>query len=190
MIDINGIKVKNPFFIASGPIKYGRGYKIYENPISFMLYGLDYIKPELFGGAITKTLTLAPRRGHYRWYAPWQVLKKLDDGWANRFGWNNCGIDYFIRHEYPKVKNRLDNLIPSIGATKQPEEILEIIKKLNLIKVLAIELNISCPHVDITFRNDRKKLRELFIEAVKLSHYPLLVKIGPEDDAIIKAIIA
>lgn len=190
MINLNGIMVKNRFFIASGPAKYGRGYEIYENPFSFLLYRLHLIKPELFGGIVTKTLTLPPHRGNYRYYAPWRVLKKLDDGWANRFGWNNCGIDYFIRQAYPQTRKKLDNLVISIGAINESGEIFEMIKKINRIKVLAVELNISCPHVDIVFRNDRKKLQELFIGSVKLSRYPLIVKIGPEEDTIIKAIIA
>ena len=76
MIDLNGIKVKNRFFIASGPAKYGQGYKIYENPLSFLLYRFHRVKPELFGGVVTKTLTLLPRQGNYRWYAAGTSLKK------------------------------------------------------------------------------------------------------------------
>lgn len=189
MINLNGIEIKNPFFIASGPAKYGRGYEIYENPFSFFRYRFHQIKPELFGGVVTKTLTLFPRKGNYRCYAPWRVLKKLDDGWANRFGWNNCGIDYFIQYEYSSVK-KLDNLIISIGAINELDEIFKMIEKINRINILAVELNISCPHVDIAFRNDRKKLQELFIKSVKLSFHPLIVKIGPEDDATVKAILA
>ena len=190
MLNLNGIKVKNRFFIAAGPAKYGRGYKFSENPMSYLFYGLNLVKPELFGGVTTKTLTLLPHLGNYRRYVPRQVLKKLDDGWANRFGWNNCGIDYFVEHKYPKVKNKLSNLIISIGAVNQIEEIFQMIEKINRIKVLAVELNISCPHVKILFRDNRKKLEELFTKTVKLSLHPLIAKLGPEDDAVVKAIIA
>lgn len=190
MINLNGIKVKNRFFIAAGPAKYGRGYKFSENPMSSLLYGLNLVKPELFGGVTTKTLTLLPNLGNYRRYAPRQVLKKLNDGWANRFGWHNCGIDYFIQHEYLRARKKLDNLILSIGAINEVDEIFKMIEKINRIKILAVELNISCPHVKIIFRDNRKKLEELFTKAVKLSLHPLIVKLGPEDDAVIKAIMA
>ena len=65
-----------------------------------------------------------------------------------------------------------------------------MIARVNKIKVLAIELNISCPHVDIVFRHDRKKLQELFTGATQNSRHPIIVKLGPEDDAIIKAMMA
>lgn len=190
MIDLNGIKVKNPFFIASGPAKYGRGYEISENPLSFLLYKSRLIKPELFGGVVTKTLTLPPRQGNYRKHTPWRVLKKLDDGWANRLSWNNCGIVYFTEREYPKIIKKLDNLIISIGAVNDPEEIFEMIQITNCLDIVALELNISCPHVDILFRNDRKKLNWLFTRANELSDHPLIVKLGPGEDTVIKAIIA
>lgn len=179
MVDLNGIRVKNRFFIGSGPAKYGNGYNIYENPLNCILFKTGLIKPELFGGVVTKTITIDPRKGNYRWYKPWKVLRKLPDGYVNRFGWNNCGIKEFISRFYPAIK--LDNLIPSIGALKSPREFLIIIAMLNKINILAVELNISCPHVKIVFRNDFKKISQFFTQAVKLSSHPLIVKLGAMD---------
>lgn len=179
MVDLNGIRVKNRFFIGSGPAKYGNGYNIYENPLNCILFKMGLIKPEIFGGVVTKTITTEPRKGNYRWYKPWKVLRRIQDGYVNRFGWNNCGIKNFVNQVYPAVK--LDNLIPSIGALKSPREFLIMIAMLNKINVLAVELNISCPHVKIVFRNDLKKLSRFFTQAVNLSNHPLIVKLGAMD---------
>jgi dihydroorotate dehydrogenase (NAD+) catalytic subunit len=188
MIDLNGITVKNPFFIASGPAKYGQGYDWTENPINAFFFKSGLIKPEMFGGMVTKTFTIEPRKGNYSKLKPWQVLKPVRDGWLNRFGWNNCGIGLFINKIYPKVK--LNNLIPSIGALKTGREFLIIVDMLNKIDILAIEWNISCPHVDILFRHDLKKLANLFKEAVKRSRHHLIVKLGAIDNPVTKAKIA
>ena len=165
MINLNGINVKNPFFIGSGPAKYGRGYGIHENPISFFLYRSRTIKPELFGGVTSKTLTLPPHKGNYRWYAPWRVIKKLDDGWANKFGWSNCGFYYFHTHEYPTIIKKLNNLIISIGAIDNYNESLEMINLANEMKILAVEVNISCTNVHISYRDNRKQLSNFFFRS-------------------------
>lgn len=179
MINLNGIKVKNRFFIGSGPVKYGKGYNIYENPLNCILFKTRLIKPELFGGAVTKTITIHQRQGNYRWYKPWKVLRKIQGGYVNRFGWNNCGMKKFIKKIYPTTK--LSNLIPSIGALKSPKEFLIMIAMLNKIDLLAIELNISCPHVNIIFRDNLKTLEQFFTQAVNICRHPLIVKLGAMD---------
>ncbi len=80
MIDLNGIIIKNRFFIGSGPAKYGRGYDWTENPINAFSFKSGLIKPEIFGGVVTKTFTIEPRRGNYSKLKPWQVLKPIQDG--------------------------------------------------------------------------------------------------------------
>lgn len=192
-IDLNGIKMKNRYVIASGPAKNGRGYNIYENPLSFFLYRLGIIKPEIFGAVTTKTITLYPHKGNYRWYAPWRVLKKLDDGWVNRFSWSNQGIYHFLNCEYPAIRKKLDNLIVSLGVFEYLEELYWMIELTNAMDILAIELNLSCPHVDIPYRNDRKMLELMITEAAKRSRHPVIVKLGPEKNLgqfMMKVIIA
>ncbi len=177
MIDLNGIKAKNRYFIAAGPAKYGRGYAIYENPLNFFLFRCKCVKPEIFGAVTTKTLTLEPRRGNYRWWKPWEVLRRIPGGWVNRFGWNNCGIKYFAERVYPRLG--LDNLIVSIGALRSAWEITAMIEILNKIDIIAVEINISCPHVDIRFRYRWKEMEMMFIEAAHASRHPLIVKLEP-----------
>jgi len=94
----------------------------------------------------------------------------------------------FINKVYSKIE--LNNLIPSIGALKTDRELLTMVAMLNKIDVLAVEWNISCPHVDILFRHDLKRLANFSKEAVKLSRHPLIVKLGAIGNLVTKAKIA
>lgn len=60
MIDLNGIKLKNKFVVASGALSYGLGYP-WQKP----LIQIDLISSSLFGAVTTKTLTLEPRTENY-----------------------------------------------------------------------------------------------------------------------------
>jgi len=187
-MDLNGIRVKNPFFIGSGPVKYGLGYNFWENPISFFVCQSGLLKLEEFGGVVTKTLTLEPRKGNYRWWKPWKVLRPVQGGWLNRFGWNNCGIDEFASI-YPEIK--LNNLIPSIGIfdLEDIDGLLLMLDILNGLGVLAVEINASCPNVTIVSKNDLKIFRNFLKQAVVFSDHHLIVKLGAEN-AVAKARIA
>jgi len=188
MHDLNGIEIKNRVIIGSGPAKYGRGYEVYENPISYLLFKFGFINPGEYGGVDTKTLTMLRNIGNYRWYTPWKVLRKVPGGWINRFGWNNCGISTFVEKEFHRYKH--DNLIPSIGAFESPTELLYMIECLNFLNILAIEMNISCPHVDILFRDDFKKLESFLHDARKLSRHSLILKLGADETTVVKAKMA
>jgi len=177
---LGDIYLKNPYLLAAGPAKYGRGYAPHENPLNCLMFKSGLIRPERFGGVMTKTITIDPRAGNYRWYRPDKVLRRIRGGWANRFGWNNIGIREFRDREFPK--SGLDNLIPSVGALKSPRELLVMISMLNKLDILAIEWNVSCPHVDIFFRNNMKIYENSLKEMVKASRHPLIVKLGPAGD--------
>lgn len=177
MINLNGIKVKNRYFIAAGPAKYGRGYAIYENPLNFFLFRFGFIRPEEFGAVVTKTLTLSKRRGNYRWWKPWRVLRRIPGGWINRFGWNNCGMKKFMRSKYPQLK--LDNLIVSIGSLGSVREILAMVDTLNGIDVAAVEIDVFCPHLDTRSRFSQEELKLMFRRAARLSRHPLIAKLAP-----------
>ncbi|MDD5071164.1 MAG: hypothetical protein PHQ42_00270 [Patescibacteria group bacterium] len=189
MIDLNGIKMKNRFIVGSGPAKYGLGYELYENPLSFLLCFFHLMNWEIFGAVITKTLTLPPWKGNYRWWKPWEVLRPAENGWLNRFGWNNFGLDKFISL-YPGIG--LKNLVVSIGVfdLKDIKSLLWMLEMLNPLNILAIEINFSCPHVKILSRDDLRIIEDFMREARKFSQHPLIAKFGPTGDIIERVIIA
>lgn len=65
----------------------------------------------------------------------------------NCVGLQNKGVDYFIEHIYPQIKDIDTNIIVNVSGSS-PEDYAECAAKLNsLDKVPAIEVNISCPNV-------------------------------------------
>lgn len=83
----NGRKLE--FLVSSGALGYdGKGW-----PWEWPLRWAGLLRPEEFT-AVTKTLTLEPRKGNLRWYKPWDVLRPLGNGnWVNAIGLTNPGLD-------------------------------------------------------------------------------------------------
>ena len=194
MVELNGIKLKNRFLVSAGALGYGMGWP-WERP----LIKMGLIKPGIFGGIATKTLTLEPRIGHY--IDPFKferrplvshlyhifsgerknVLMKIPGGWLNNMGWWNVGIDYFIKEIYPNLKGI--SIIPNIGGFSI-EEYLALIQKLNPLDVTAVELDISCPNIKGENGLERKDFPWLFREARRVSRHPLILKIGASESDI------
>ena len=87
--------------------------------------------------SINGSFTLEPRDGLFL-----QILKTLrysniDNGWINKIGLRNKGLDYAI-------KNHTKNEICSI-AIRNEKEIEKIVEKIP--KNMNIEINVSCPNV-------------------------------------------
>lgn len=87
--------------------------------------------------SINGSFTLEPRDGLFL-----QILKTLrysniDNGWVNKIGLRNKGLDYAI-------KNHKENEICSI-AIRNEKEIEKIVEKIP--KNMNIEINVSCPNV-------------------------------------------
>lgn len=172
MITLGTLRLPNPVIASSGALEYGRAYP-WERP--FVWSGL--VQPEILGALTTKTLTAAPRRGNWRGWNPWQVLRKLRGGWVNAIGLANPGIDWFIANEYQRVYHK--NLIVSITGGSA-SDIVDMVRQLNAVEVLAVELNLSCPNSPewIRWQDEPRSLLNL-LEAVRLTlRHPLIVKIG------------
>lgn len=191
-VDLNGIKLKNRFLVAAGALAYGRGWP-WERP--WIKLGL--INPSIFGAVITKTLTLEPSAGNY--IDPFEfekrslpshlchifsserknVLRKVSGGWINNMGWWNVGIDYWIKEIYPKLQDI--KIIPNIGGFVI-DDYLELIRKLNPLDIVAIELNISCPNRESILIKNPAELLKLFTFCRAASNHPLIVKVGVNCD--------
>lgn len=179
MIDLNGIKLKNRFLVSSGALGYGLGWP-WEKP----LIKTKIIDPTCFGGVSTKTLTLEPREGNFiDPFSHWwkiilnhrKVLQKTKNGWINNLGLWNVGIDYFIKEIFPKIKGI--NLIISI-AGENPAQYLKLIERASLLKIAAIELNVSCPNSPSRFEASMPDFAKLLWECRAISKHPLILKLG------------
>lgn len=128
-VNIGALELKNPVLTASGTFGYGEEFA-------------DFIDLSRLGGFIIKGTTLNHREGN-----PYPRMAETPSGMLNAVGLQNKGVDYFIEHIYPRIKDVDTHVIVNVsGAT--PEDYAEVCRKLNqLDKINAIEVNISCPNV-------------------------------------------
>lgn len=128
-VQLGDIKLQNPILTASGTFGYGEEFA-------------DFIDLNRLGGFIVKGTTLNPREGN-----PYPRMAETPSGMLNAVGLQNKGVDYFVEHIYPRLKDYTSEVIVNVsGAT--PEDYAETCRRLApLDRIHAIEVNISCPNV-------------------------------------------
>ena len=190
MHDFNSLKISRSV-IASTAFQYAGRYDFTENPWSWFWLKTGLMSIDDFGAVITSTITVKERKGFYiNRFRPDKVIRIYPTKIYNRFGWNNCGIEKFVKIELPKLGDKIKKIIVSIGALESIEEFFIMLRILNELDVVGIEMNISCHNVNLCFLKDSEILRVLFKEARKISRHPLIVKINAESDYVLISKIA
>ncbi|MBE0527168.1 MAG: hypothetical protein IH631_09515, partial [Candidatus Thorarchaeota archaeon] len=92
---------------------------------------------------VTKSIGLHPRKGHHG-----PVLSTSHGGLLNAVGLTNPGIDAF-EEEMQILREAKVPVVMSIFADS-PEEIAVVAEKATMLGPTAIELNLSCPHAEIS----------------------------------------
>lgn len=128
-VKIGSLDLKNPVLTASGTFGYGEEF-------------VPFIDLNRLGGYIIKGTTLNHREGN-----PYPRMVETPSGMLNAVGLQNKGVDYFIEHIYPRIKNYGSELIVNVSGAKV-EDYAETARRLaHLDGINAIEVNISCPNV-------------------------------------------
>ena len=128
-VALGKMQLKNPVMTASGTFGYGTEYA-------------DFMDVSRIGGIIVKGTTLRDRQGN-----PYPRMAETPAGMLNAVGLQNKGVDYFIEHIYPTVKNIGTDIFVNVSGSTV-EDYIETAERLNeLDKIPGIELNISCPNV-------------------------------------------
>ncbi len=128
-IKLHDLEFKNPITLASGTCGFAREIA-------------DFYEPELLGGFFLKGTTLKNRDGNN-----YPRMAETPSGMLNAVGLQNKGIDYFIEHIYPEIKDYDTQLIINVNGSTV-EDYIALTEKVNeLDKIHGIELNISCPNV-------------------------------------------
>lgn len=128
-VNIGSLNLKNPVLTASGTFGYGKEFA-------------DFIDLSRLGGYIIKGTTLEPREGN-----PYPRMAETPSGMLNAVGLQNKGVDYFIEHIYPQIRDYDSELIVNVSGARI-EDYQEVCRRLApLDKINAVEVNISCPNV-------------------------------------------
>ena len=163
-IELFGIRFKNPVWTASGTFGYGLEAR--------EIYDLSRL-----GAVVTKGISLKPRKGNET-----PRIVETPCGMLNSIGLQNPGVEKFLKELYPEIEKIDTHFIVNVfGETE--EEYVEVCKALESAdKVVAYELNVSCPNVKkggIVFGHDPIILGSLVENIKKNIKKPLLVKLSP-----------
>jgi len=163
-VDIGGLVLKNPVMPASGTFGYGEEYA-------------PYLDLNNLGAIITKGLSLKPKAGN-----PTPRIAETVSGMLNAIGLQNVGVDAFIKHKMPFLREINTPVIANFFGNTL-EEYGEVARRLSDIPELAgAELNISCPNVKqggIVFGTDPRAAFDAVSIVRKNLNKPLMVKLTP-----------
>jgi len=160
--EIAGLKLANPTMLASGILGYtGLSLK------SIMEAGA--------GAVVTKSMGLEPRTGY-----PNPTVVQTDCGLLNAMGLPNPGISHF-KEEMKELKSTGVPTILSIYGYSS-EEFVKVAETAVTMGADAVELNVSCPHVEKAGAEigcDPLLLTEIVKEVKKQVNIPVIVKLTP-----------
>jgi len=165
-VKICGLAFKNPVIAASGTYGFGREFS-------------EYLDLGALGGIAVKGLTLEPRQGN----KPPRVAEAAA-GMLNSVGLQNPGVEAFIEHELPFLRQFMGGGLRIIAnvAGNTIEDYMEMVRVLSDTDIDAIELNVSCPNVKeggVAFGSSVSGVKQAVGAVRPLCKKPLIVKLTP-----------
>lgn len=128
-VNIGVLELKNPVLTASGTFGYGLEFA-------------DLIDLSRLGGFIVKGTTLNARQGN-----PYPRMVETPSGMLNAVGLQNKGVDYFVEHIYPQIKDVDSEVIVNVSGASVADYVAVCERLEPLERIRAVEINISCPNV-------------------------------------------
>ena len=143
-------------------------------------YGLefaDFVPLDELGGIIVKGTTLHPREGN-----DYPRMAETASGMLNCVGLQNKGVDYFVKHIYPQIKDIGTNMIVNVSGSSL-DDYAECAARIDALdNIPARELNISCPNVKqggMAFGVTCEGAASVVRAVRKVYHKTLIVKLSP-----------
>jgi dihydroorotate dehydrogenase (NAD+) catalytic subunit len=160
-INLSGLKLKSPIILASGilGVSYSSMKRVYDAGI---------------GAVTSKSIGPRPRKG----YKNPSILELYPGTFLNAVGLGNPGIDNFLS-EIKEIKEHNIPLIVSVfGDTN--ESYLDVAHKAEKAGADAVEINISCPHAEVSSIGIDRDLTYSVVKTLKEKlEVPLFVKLNP-----------
>ncbi len=163
-VTIGDLELKNPVTTASGTFGYGNEYA-------------DFIDLNRLGGIFVKGTTLEPREGN-----DYPRMAETASGMLNAVGLQNKGVDYFVEEIYPTIKHYDTHVIVNVSGSTVEDYATCAEKLIDLEKIPAIELNISCPNVKeggMAFGRSAASAARVTQAVRKIYPKTLIVKLSP-----------
>lgn len=163
-VELFGIRFKNSVWVASGTFGYG-------------LEATEIYDISRLGAVVTKGISLKPREGN----AP-ERIAETPCGMLNSIGLQNPGVEGFLKKIYPHIKNIDTHFIANVFGETEEEYVQVCLALEEAEKIVAYELNVSCPNVKkggMLFGHDPIVLGRLVEKVKSKVKKPLLVKLSP-----------
>ena len=125
------------------------------------------------GAVVTKSLSTEPWNG----YPNPTIFSVKGGGWINAVGLSNPGAPNFAKMIEPN--QNVPIVVSLVGSI--PEDFEMMIKQFENCKVIAYELNLSCPHVakvGLEVGDDSELVRKIVTTVKKSTSIPTIAKVG------------
>ena len=160
-VELAGLRLRNPVMLAAGIL-------------GLSAHTLKRAYDAGAGAVVTKSIGPEPRAGFTT-----PILVELDCGLLNAVGLSNPGADYFAR----EIQALRADGVPVVASVFgfRPEDYALVASRLAEAGAVALELNVSCPHVSgVREIGSRPELVEEVVRAVRETvDVPVFVKLSP-----------
>ncbi len=155
-----------------GPIALERPTMLASGILGISLDVFTRLYKEGAGALVTKSLSKEPWEGYSN-----PTIIGVKSGFLNAVGLSNPGATYFASMI---SSNKSIPIIPSLVGSI-PEDFTFMIKQFENVKILAYELNLSCPHVEkvgLEVGDDPELVTKIVKSVKKESKVPVIAKVG------------
>ena len=155
-----------------GPIKLERPTMLASGILGISLDVFARLYKEGAGALVSKSLSKEPWEGY-----PNPTIIGVKSGYLNAVGLSNPGAPYFAK--MISENKTIPIIVSLVGSI--PEDFTFMIKQFENVKVLAYELNLSCPHVEkvgLEVADDPELVTKIVSEVKKASKIPVIAKVG------------
>lgn len=157
---IGSIQIERPTMLASGILG-----------ISLDVFNRIYKAGA--GAVVTKSLSKEPWEG----YPNPTIFSVKGGGWLNAIGLSNPGAPYFAK--MISQNKEIPIIVSLVGSVE--DDFIFMIKQFENCKVLAYELNLSCPHVEkvgLEVGDDPELVKKIIKKIKSVTKVPIIAKVG------------
>ncbi|MFQ5920909.1 MAG: tRNA-dihydrouridine synthase, partial [Nitrososphaerales archaeon] len=158
-VDVAGLNIGSPTMLASGIL--GISYEV-----------LKRVHEAGAGAVVSKSISIEPREGYKN-----PTVVGVDAGYINAVGLSNPGVDAFVN----EIRNNesVPIIVNLVGSTE--DEFVSMVRKFDGLKILAYELNLSCPHVEkvgLEVGDDPELVSKIVKSMKSNTSTPVIAKVG------------
>jgi len=167
------IKVEPSIATSIGKIQLDKPVMLASGILGISLDVFNRLYASGAGAVVTKSLSTEPWEG----YPNPTIFSVKGGGWINAVGLSNPGAPNFAKMIKPNQDVPI--VVSLVGSI--PEDFEMMIKQFENCKVLAFELNLSCPHVakvGLEVGDDPELVKKIVTTVKNIANVPVIAKVG------------